>query len=98
MSGGLRFAPAPPNVSCVPASGNLYPSGPSPYTCPGVDKPPDITYTYKKGIKNYSCKKRMTMRRTQSATCFWESVAFSRISARFLYLVISRMSASSAKM
>ena len=48
MSGGLRFAPAPPNVSCVPASGNLYPSGPSPYTCPGVDKPPDITHTYKK--------------------------------------------------
>ena len=44
MSGGLRFAPAPPNVSCVPASGNLYPSGPSPYTCPGVDKPPDTPY------------------------------------------------------
>ena len=43
MSGGLRFAPAPPNVSCVPASGNLYPSGPSPYTCPGVDKPPDMS-------------------------------------------------------
>ena len=99
MSGGLRFAPAPPNVSCVICcANNLYPSGPSPYTCPGVDKPPDITYTYKKRIKNYSCRKRMTMRRTQSATCFWESVAFSRISARFLYLVISRMSASSAKM
>ena len=47
MSGGLRFAPAPPNVSCVPASGNLYPSGPSPYTCPGVDKPPDTPYPYK---------------------------------------------------
>ena len=46
MSGGLRFAPAPPNVSCVPASGNLYPSGPAPYTCPGVDKPPDIPYSY----------------------------------------------------
>ena len=44
VSGGLRFAPAPPNVSCVPASGNLYPSGPSPYTCPGVDKPPDTSY------------------------------------------------------
>ena len=41
VSGGLRFAPAPPNVSCVPASGNLYPSGPSPYTWPRVDKPPD---------------------------------------------------------
>ena len=24
--------------------GNLYPTGPSPYTCPGVDKPPD-TFT-----------------------------------------------------
>ena len=48
MSGGLRFAPAPPNVSCVPVNGNLYPSGPSPYTCPGVDKPPDIPYSYKK--------------------------------------------------
>ena len=47
VSGGLRFAPAPPNVSCVPASGNLYPSGPSPYTCPGVDKPPDTPYPYK---------------------------------------------------
>ena len=44
VSGGLRFAPAPPNVSCVPASGNLYPSGPSPYTCPGVDKPPDTSH------------------------------------------------------
>ena len=44
VSGGLRFAPAPPNVSGVPASGNLYPSGPSPYTCPGVDKPPDTPY------------------------------------------------------
>ena len=44
VSGGLRFAPAPPNVSCVPASGNVYPSGPSPYTCPGVDKPPDTLY------------------------------------------------------
>ena len=41
-SGGLRFAPAPPNVSCVICcANNLYPSGPSPYTCPGVDKPPD---------------------------------------------------------
>ena len=45
MSGGLRFAPAPPNVSCVICcANNLYPSGPSPYICPGVDKPPDITY------------------------------------------------------
>ena len=48
MSGGLRFAPAPPNVSCVICcANNLYPSGPSPYTCPGVDKPPDIPYSYK---------------------------------------------------
>jgi len=48
MSGGLRFAPAPPNVSCVICyANNLYPSGPSPCTCPGVDKPPDIPYTYK---------------------------------------------------
>ena len=38
-SGGLRFAPAPPIVYCVPASGNLYPTGPSPYPCPGVDTP-----------------------------------------------------------
>ena len=43
-SGGLRFAPAPPIVYCVPASGNLYPTGPSPYICPGVDKPPDPIY------------------------------------------------------
>ena len=53
MSGGLRFAPAPPNVSCVPASGNLYPSGPSPYTCPGVDKPPDTPYPYKEQKPQY---------------------------------------------
>ena len=45
VSGGLRFAPAPPNVSCVICcANNLYPSGPSPYTCPGVDKPPDTPY------------------------------------------------------
>ena len=45
VSGGLRFAPAPPNVSCVICfANNLYPSGPSPYTCPGVDKPPDTRY------------------------------------------------------
>ena len=50
MSGGLRFAPAPPNVSCVICcANNLYPSGPSPYTCPGVDKPPDIPDSYNKG-------------------------------------------------
>ena len=39
-SGGTPFAslsPAPPTVSCVPC-GDLYPAGPSPYTCPGVDK------------------------------------------------------------
>ncbi len=35
--GASRLSPAPPNVSCVPASGNLYPSGPSPYPRPGVD-------------------------------------------------------------
>ena len=41
----LRSTPAPPNVSCVICfANNLYPSGPSPYTCPGVDKPPDTRY------------------------------------------------------
>ena len=40
ISGELRFAPAPPIVRFVlPDS---WPTGPSPYTCPGVDKPPDI--------------------------------------------------------
>jgi UDP-N-acetylmuramate dehydrogenase len=37
--GGTPFAsltPAPPIVSCVP-SGDLYPTGPSPCPCPGVD-------------------------------------------------------------
>ena len=49
VSGGLRFAPAPPNVSCVICcANNLYPSGPSPYTCPGVDMPPDTPYPNKK--------------------------------------------------
>ena len=46
VSGGLRVAPAPPNVSCVHASVNLYPSGPAPYTFPGVDKPPDTPYPF----------------------------------------------------
>ena len=45
--GTPHSAPAPPNVSCVPASGNLYPSGPSPYPCPGVDTPPDTPYPSK---------------------------------------------------
>ena len=41
MSGGLRFAPAPPNVSCVICyANNLYPSGPSRYACPRVDTSP----------------------------------------------------------
>ena len=31
-SASLHFTPAPPIVSCVPASGNLDPTGPSPYT------------------------------------------------------------------
>ena len=31
-------APAPPNVSCALSEG-LSPSGPSPYPCPGVDRP-----------------------------------------------------------
>ncbi len=45
VSGGLRFAPAPPNVSCVICcANNWYPSGPSPYTCPRVDKPPDTSH------------------------------------------------------
>ena len=35
----LKLAPAPPIVCCVIASDNLHPTGPSPYTCPGVDKP-----------------------------------------------------------
>ena len=39
----LRSTPAPPIVSCVLASKNLYTTGPSPYTCPGVDTPPDNT-------------------------------------------------------
>ena len=42
VPGGLRFAPAPPTISCVICcANNLYLAGPSPYTCPGVDKPPD---------------------------------------------------------
>ena len=39
VSGGTPFAaltPAPPIVSCVPF-GDLYPTGPSPCPCPGVD-------------------------------------------------------------
>ena len=45
MSGGLRFAPAPPNVSCVICfANNLYPSGPSPCPCPGVDTSPGTLY------------------------------------------------------
>ena len=39
----LRSTPAPPIVHCVLASKNLWPTGPSPYTCPGVDTPPDTT-------------------------------------------------------
>ena len=39
----LRSTPAPPTIYCVLASENLYLAGPSPYTCPGVDKPPDNT-------------------------------------------------------
>ena len=35
-SGGTPLAPAPPTVSCVPC-GDLYPAGPSPCPCPGVD-------------------------------------------------------------
>ena len=34
--------PAPPTVSCVP-SGDLYPAGPSPCPCPGVDKPSGVS-------------------------------------------------------
>ena len=30
-----------PTSTASPRGGNLYPSGPAPYTCPGVDKPPD---------------------------------------------------------
>jgi len=39
----LRSTPAPPTIYFVLASENLYLAGPSPYTCPGVDKPPDNT-------------------------------------------------------
>ena len=35
----LRFTPAPPTVRLVHFV-NGQPAGPSPYTCPGVDKPP----------------------------------------------------------
>ena len=44
MSGGLRFAPAPPNGYKFPLAGTQETLGPSPYTCPGVDKPPDTSY------------------------------------------------------
>ena len=45
VSGELRFAPAPPNVYCVICcANNLYPSGPSPCPCPGVDTSPDTIY------------------------------------------------------
>ena len=44
-SAPLRPLPTSP---ASPQSGNLYPSGPSPYTCPGVDKPPDTPYPSKK--------------------------------------------------
>ena len=41
--GAMRLTPAPPNVSCVICcANNLYPSGPSPYPCPGVDTPSGI--------------------------------------------------------
>ena len=39
---GPRSALRPlPTSPASPRGGNLYPSGPSPYICPGVDKPPD---------------------------------------------------------
>ena len=47
VSGGLRSATlhsGPSQRLLRPASRNLYPSGPSPYICPGVDKPPDTPY------------------------------------------------------
>ena len=41
----LRSTPAPPTIYCVICSANnLYLAGPSPYACPGVDKPPDTPY------------------------------------------------------
>ena len=41
--GAMRLTSAPPNVSCVICcANNLYPSGPSPYPCPGVDTPSGI--------------------------------------------------------
>ena len=47
----LRSTPAPPNVSCVICcANNLYPSGPTPYTFPGVDKPLDTPFAARKTI------------------------------------------------
>ena len=46
--GGTPFAsltPAPPIVSCVP-SGDLYPTGPSPCPCPGVDKSSEGSFSH----------------------------------------------------
>ena len=48
MSGGLRSAAlhsGPSHCLLRPRfRGNLYPTGPSPYTCAGVHKPPDISF------------------------------------------------------
>ncbi len=48
----LRFTPAPPTVRLVHFV-NGQPAGPSPYTCPGVDKPPGTPHLSRNAIGSH---------------------------------------------